>query len=110
MISGKLDRRITFQSKSETQNAAGEKAVTWSTDFTVWGSVMEIKGKEKFEASQLTEKADVRIKIRYRTGVDEESRFYYTRQGSTAFFDIYSIAELGRQDGLEIFGKLMKQT
>ncbi len=110
MISGKLDRRISFQSKSEAINASGERAVTWAADFTVWGAVIEMKGRERYENMQLTDRADVKIKIRYRTGITEESRFYYTRQGTTTYFDVYSIAEIGREDGLEIWGKRRHRT
>ncbi|MGR3220733.1 MAG: phage head closure protein [Candidatus Anammoxibacter sp.] len=42
----------------------------------------------------------MRLRIRYRTDVDNEMRFVY----NSNYYDIYSQAELGRQDGLEIFG------
>ncbi|MGR3220867.1 MAG: phage head closure protein, partial [Candidatus Anammoxibacter sp.] len=101
MRAGKLDKRIIFQTKTTSRNDYGEEAVTsWSDTFTEWGSVVELKGKETFEASQLVQKADIRLRIRYRTDVDNEMRFVY----NSNYYDIYSQAELGRQDGLEIFG------
>lgn len=107
MRAGKLDRRVIFQTKSTTKNPYGEKAVTgWSDTFTTWANVTELKGKEKYEASQLVEKADIKLKIRYRTNVDEQMRFAY----NSNYYDIYSITELGRQDGLEIFGTKIPTT
>ncbi|MBL4654123.1 MAG: phage head closure protein [Flavobacteriales bacterium] len=101
---------MTFQSKAESVNAAGERALTWSTDFTTWAFKMELKGKEKFESSQLVDRADIMIKVRYRENIDEEGRFFIDRRGVNAFYDIYSITEIGRQEGLQIFGKLLKRT
>lgn len=107
MRAGKLDKRIIFQTKTEDKNTYGEKSVTsWADTFTEWGNILELKGKESFEASQLVQKADIRLKIRYRTNIDEEMRFVYNNN----YYDIYSITELGRQDGLEIFGTKIPTT
>lgn len=107
MRAGKLDRRVIFQTKTEIKNSYGEKAVTsWANTFTTWANVLELKGKESFEASQIVQKADIRLKIRYRTNVDEEMRFAYNGK----HYNIYSISELGRKDGLEIFGKKIPTT
>lgn len=106
MRSGKLDRRIVFQTKTEARDDYGGETVTWGNTFTTWGQVLELKGKEKFESSQIVQKADIRLRIRYRTNIDEEMRFYY----NSNFYDIYSISELGRKDGLEIFGTKIPPT
>src|SRR3990167_3408117 len=99
MRAGNLDRRITVQTKTLTANSYGERVASWADTFTTWANVFEIAGKEKFEASQLVDKADIRFSIRYRTGVNEEQRIVY----DSNYYDIYSVTELGRQDGLEIF-------
>lgn len=106
MRAGKLDRRVIFQTKTESKSDYGELVASWSNTFTTWANVLEIKGKESFEASQIVEKADIRLKIRFRTNVDEEMRFVYNGNS----YDIYSISELGRKDGLEIFGKKIPTT
>jgi len=107
MFSGKLDRRIIFETKTTSRNAYGEETTSWAVSFTTWAHVIELKGKESFEASQLTEVADVKIKIRYRTGVNvDDYRLFY----NSKYYDIYSFSELGRQDGLEIFAKLLQVT
>lgn len=106
MRAGKLDRRVTFQTKTETKESDGGVSVTWADTFTTWANVLELKGKEKYEASQLVDKADIKLKIRYRTNVNVKMRFVY----SDNFYDIYSISELGRQDGLEIFGTKIPTT
>jgi SPP1 family predicted phage head-tail adaptor len=44
---GKLDRRITIQSKAEVTDSYGQRTVTWSTHLTVWSDPIQEMGKEK---------------------------------------------------------------
>lgn len=106
MQAGRLDRRITFQSLTRTRNTYGDEVASWTdiaTTPTVWANVLELKGKEKFEASQITHHADLRIRIRYRSDITEKLRIVYNSKD----YDIYSITEMGRGEGLEIFAKLI---
>jgi len=107
MFSGRLDRRIIFEVKTTARNSYGEETTSWATSFTTWANVIEMKGKEAFEASQLTDVADLKIKIRYRTGLGNDD---YRINYNSKYYDIYSYSELGRQDGLEIFAKLLQVT
>lgn len=109
MQAGRLDRRITFRSFTRTRNTYGDEVKSWAniaTDPTVWAEVLGLKGKEKFEASQITLLADIRIRIRWRSDITEELRISY----DSKFYNIYSITELGRREGLEIFAKLITVT
>ena len=108
MLSGKLDRRVTFQLKTVASDAYGSgTSVSWADAFTTFAQVVELKGKESFDASQKVTNADVKLRIRYRTDINTNSyRFVF----GVNTYDLFSIQELGRQDGLEVFGNLFNQT
>jgi SPP1 family predicted phage head-tail adaptor len=100
MMSGRLDRQITLQEPTTSQNSYGEQTTTWSDSATVWAQVQQQSGREMFAAGKLAE-VDMLFKIRYRSSVDETWRISY--DGRT--YEIESVKELGRQDGLEIAAK-----
>lgn len=111
MLSGKLDRRVTFQLKTTGTGGYGSQTVSWADAYTTFAQVIELKGKEIFgtdrDAPQKIERANVILKIRYRTDIDVTNyRFVH----NSKYYDIFSIAELGRQDGLEVIGELLKIT
>jgi len=109
MQAGKLDRRITFQSLTRNRDTYGAEVASWANIAiapTVWANVMELKGKEKFEAAQITSFADLRIRIRFRSDLNERLRISY----QSRFYDIHSITEMGRKDGLEILAQSIPVT
>ena len=104
MQAGKLDRRITFQSFTRTRNTYGDEVTSWAniaTVPTVWAELTELKGKETFEAAQITSFADTRFRIRFRSDLTERLRISY----KTRHYNIQSITEIGREDGLEILAQ-----
>lgn len=101
MKSGKLDRRITIQNRVETQNTLGEAVISYTTFAQVWAEVVPLRGREYFTAAQTIPEAQLRIRIRYMTGVTEKHRIVY--EGVN--YDILHIAEIGRKEGLEIMVK-----
>lgn len=101
MKSGKLDRRITIQNRVETQNTLGEAVISYTTFAQVWAEVVPLRGREYFTAAQTVPEAQLRIRIRYMTGVTEKHRIVY--EGVNC--DILHIAEIGRKEGLEIMVK-----
>ena len=50
--SGELDRRITVQAFTETENAMGEIVKAWSDAQTLWASVSNGTGQERRQAAQ----------------------------------------------------------
>ena len=111
MFSGKLDRRVTFQVKTTGEGSYGSETVSWADAFTTFAMVIESKGKEIFgtdqDAIQKTSRANVILKIRHRTDINvTDYRFIH----NSKTYDIFSIAELGRKDGLEVVGELLTLT
>ena len=102
MKAGRLDRKITIEDYTITTNDYGEEEKTWSTWATVWAEKRDKKGREYFEQSgEYTEQQTV-FKVRYRDGVKATMRIKY--DGTT--YDIVSVAELGRREGLELIAEV----
>lgn len=101
MRAGRLDRRLILQRKTLIENDFGEPTATWTTIATVWAEKREVRGAERYAASQSVAQIDIKYRIRYRRGltpldafVDEDGRV----------FDIAAVLEIGRREGLEIHG------
>lgn len=111
MFSGKLDRRVIFQIKTTDKDSYGSETTSWADSFTTFAMVIEQKGKEIFgtdqDAVQKTSRANIILKIRFRTDINvTDYRFIH----NSKHYDIFSIAELGRKDGLEVLGELLTVT
>ena len=106
VMAGRLDRNITFQSKSESDNDFNEKVPTFTDAFTTFAQVIELQGDEVYEGKQKQSKADIRLKIRFREDVTLEHRFLYKDRT----YDIASIQEVGKRgrDALIILGNVKK--
>lgn len=99
MISaGQLDQRVTLQSKSVTRGSNGEEVVTWAEVATVWAQVQQLRGKEFFAGAQMQQEVDVRVRLRYRSGVTRDQRL----QWNGAPLDIVTVIVLGRNEALEL--------
>ena len=98
MQAGKMDRRITLLRRTLTRNAQGEQVNTFTEYATVWAEKRDVTGREYFAAQQVIAENTARFFIRYRDDVALTDRISYA--GRT--YDLTHVAELGRQDGLEI--------
>lgn len=102
LSAGDLDRRIRIEVGTETAhpNGSGEQVTTWATLARVWASVQPLQGRERFTAQQVAAEIDTRIRIRYRSDVQPERTRVVDENDRV--FDVKSVLELGRRDGLEI--------
>jgi len=98
MQAGTLDRRIVIQTPTRTQDGAGQPVETWTTLATVWASTDSLRGKEPFQGEQFNAQMATVFKIRWRDDVDVTARI--TFDGDT--YNIFSVDEIGRREGLEI--------
>lgn len=71
---GRMDQRVTFQSKAVTRNSIGEEVVTWGDFATVWAEIVPIRGKEFFAAAQMQQTVDLRMRIRNLSGLTGDMR------------------------------------
>ena len=93
-----LDQRITLQTRSVVTDAYGQATITWVDAATVWAQVQALRGREFFAAAQVQQEQTVKVRIRYRTGVDTTMRLLWQGQPH----DITGVIPVGRNDMLEL--------
>lgn len=101
MKASTLDRRITIQSRSESQDPTyGTDVVTWPTLATVWANVQDMLPSrgERIADGISVARRPCRIRIRYRSDVTSDMRVVI---GSRTLRIVTMPAELGRREGLE---------
>jgi len=87
MQSGRLKKRLVLQSKTESQDEYGAPIISWTTEATVWGSLLPLRGQELFAQQQLQPETKVRVVIRYYAGIDSTWRIVHGGK----YYDIESI-------------------
>jgi SPP1 family predicted phage head-tail adaptor len=102
MRAGKMDRRITIKTVTESQSATGAPTQTLTTLATVWAQVINESGTEGLEGG--TDQANyVRtFRIRWRDDVSAKHLISYDPGSGAELYDIIAINELGRRGGLDI--------
>lgn len=101
MNAGKMDRQITLQRKYVTENESGEQIETWTDIATVWAQKIDMRGSERFTASQTVAQVDTKFKIWYRRGLTPIDRVLYEGK----LYDVGGVLEIGRAVGLELHAK-----
>jgi SPP1 family predicted phage head-tail adaptor len=109
MKGGKLDRRITIQRRTVTQDNAGEPIETW-TDLSVRrpASVAPLTGSERLVGENIIAKEQVQFRIRWSTVVADLSpldRIIYPSSDSpneSHIYDIIQASEVGRREEIMI--------
>jgi len=79
---GSLNRRVTIQQPSASQDSVGQPVNTWSTLATVWANVRMLNGTETIKADAQVSQAKASIRIRRRTDVTTAMRVVL---GSTTY-------------------------
>jgi SPP1 family predicted phage head-tail adaptor len=82
MNSRSLNRRVTIQQQSASQDAVGQPVTTWSTLVTVNANVRYLNGLETLKADAVASISKASIRIRRRTNVTAKMRAVL---GSTTF-------------------------
>lgn len=99
IAAGRLDRRITIQARSVTQDSFGAEIATWADDTTVWAEVRPIRGSERWAAMEVTADLPMKFTIRWRNEPSTvDNRIVYGGR----IYDIQSVNEIGRRVGWEI--------
>lgn len=77
MNAGKLDRRITIQSRTVSRDGMGSRVETWADEATVWAKLETTKGSEGETAEAERGKQTTRWLIRHRVIDSIENRISY---------------------------------
>lgn len=97
-----LDRRVRLEEKVTTQDATyGNPVVTWALVASVWAEMREVLPSRSEAVKHNLESArnQVRVRIRYRAGVDSAMRIVWD---GVVFNIVGGPAELGRREYLEL--------
>ena len=96
---GRLNQRVTLQTRSAGTDAMGQAAEAWVNVATVWAQAMPLRGREFFAAAQVQQEHSVKFTLRWRDGVTLTSRLVWRGQA----YDITGITDLGgRRVWLEV--------
>ncbi len=101
---GRLDRRIVIQKLTFTQDSFGQPVEVWTDFATVWARVMYPSAAERFHSAALHSERAAVFTIRHRSSLEETMRIYY----EGLYWKVTGIRELGRREGYEISGEVIK--
>lgn len=103
MNAGKLDRRATVRQTVQSRGVNGSVTNTWEDVATFWVSKRTLSGREAVLASRDTAQLEDVFECRYRNDINAQMQIIV--DGNT--YDIVRPPEeIGRKDGLRIFGKV----
>ncbi len=91
---GRLDRKVTIQTRTTTTGASGGVVTSYATDATVSAQKVETTGRESRSAGALRAETDLVLRIRYRSTLTEKHRLYF----ESKYYDILAITEEGRRE------------
>ena len=95
MNPGKMDRRVTIQTRTLTKDTTGARVETWVDSFNVWAELVSNGSTEGVTADTDRETTDRQFRIRHKASLATGThRLLYQLR----FYDITGIAEEGRQD------------
>ena len=77
MLAGSMKQRVSIQSQSTTLDGYGEPANTWTTDSTVWASIIPLSGTEQQVAEGTTGIISHRVVMRYNTDASPQKRLLF---------------------------------
>lgn len=67
MQAGALRKRVTFQTRSTAQDAAGQQLTTWADVFTASASIEPVSARELLAAQAVRSEISHKITLRYRS-------------------------------------------
>lgn len=97
-----MDRLITLQSRSETQNNIGEVVESFSTLAQVMAARVDLTSAEKFTAQQTFAETVTQFDIYFRTDIKPKDRML---DETGKVYDIIGITQLGRRRGLRLLAR-----
>ena len=94
MRSGRLKKRLILQSPTITRDSYGDAIPGWSTNTTVWGSLLPLSGNEYFSQQAVQAEAQVRVIIRYNSSITTAWRISHGGK----YYAIVDIANENKRD------------
>lgn len=77
MRAGRLNKYVTIQEPIAITNDYGEQETMWVEFEKVWAGVSPLRGREFFEAQQISNANSIRVTIRYISTLKDTFRILY---------------------------------
>jgi len=105
---GKLDKRITLQSRSTTTDIYGQPLNLWSDVATLWANIKYVGGREKLRSGVVDINIDVTIAVRYAEQISNVKetdgwRVVYVAREGTRYFSIVGSRDIEEERRFMIF-------
>lgn len=98
MTAGRRDKRVQVLKRVETRGSAGDVLTTYVPRCKVWGEVLARTGRERISAQQEVAAWDVKVRVLFNPAITHTDKIVL----NSVRYDVVHLAELGRQEGLEI--------
>jgi len=98
---GKMDRRITIQSATNTVDTFGQRNESWSDRRTTWAAKRDELATERVEAGQVVEVVRTTWTLRFDSDLKHTERIVYDSET----YYILGIMELGRKEGHKVLSE-----
>ena len=102
MRAGRLDRRVTNQTKTVAQDDYGQPIETWSDLLTIWAGKRDVRASEKFAAAQVAAEIDTVFTARHAPALvllrPEQHRLLCDGRA----YQVHGMTEIGRREAVEI--------
>ena len=102
MRAGELDRLVDVRKNTPVESASGDPVDNFSSLRLVWAKVTQKQATEPFTSNQAAAFEVTEFKVRYESDLLDYTNIFVHNGKS---YDIESIVELGRREGLLITGK-----
>ena len=99
MQAGRLNRRVTLQSPSQSVDEIGQPIPGWTDVATVWADIRMKSGLESIKAGASVSVVQASIRIRYRAGVNAGMRVVHNLQ---AFNIVAVMPDVGGREYVDL--------
>jgi SPP1 family predicted phage head-tail adaptor len=107
---GDLDRRITVEVASSTQDAFSQKVTTWATALVVWAGKQDVSDGERTSAQEVAADITTRFQIRWSAAARAIQPSTHRVRYGARVYDIVAVKEIGFRDGIEISATARAET
>jgi SPP1 family predicted phage head-tail adaptor len=94
---GRFNRRIQIQQQATTPGPLGQPSSTWTTIYTCWANITEVRAQLLYQTSEFVEKVTRKITIRWTSSVVIQPNmrivFAQTTPAVTHIYNIESIVD-----------------
>lgn len=99
MRSGKLDRKITVQTRTVARGNSGGEVVSWSNAYTLFAERETTAATERFAASQSFADVDTLFRIRWNSTTKQINPKQHRITYRNRWYEVLAVVEIGRNEG-----------